>query len=347
MSNLRKYWLSLLLIVYLPNLIFILYFAISPLSFYFREWEYFTDLGHKGYFPKIWQGEHHGDQSRKYFFNYQETRPITSSIDDYGFRAPFHKSESYPVVVIGDSFAYGSALDDTETFHWQLAEKLNTPIYNLVRAELGSGLNHPLLKNAKVIIEILNEKAMNASFTINEIEKRPFKRLRAEEGSWYETLSSVPSERYLFHSAVLRSISAIGKDIYTWIKNDYSFPQYLFDNFEYTTHDIEIAAQAIKSKSESLKKLGYDYYFISIPRKQAFYRSETSVFMKTYSTQVTQKLEALGVKTVDVTPHFNETLKSKALYIPADTHWAPAAVHATVEAFSVKYGLELKSHSVL
>lgn len=59
------------------------------------------------------------------------TVPIVLSSDRYGYRNPGELLETYPMLVVGDSFAAGSHVSDEQMWSVLLSGQLEQPIYNL------------------------------------------------------------------------------------------------------------------------------------------------------------------------------------------------------------------------
>ncbi len=345
MNIYRRFWIFIVLFIIGFNIMTCGLFWLRPMSYYFRGWEYFEDFYYKSKesFSPVWNNTHSGDLARKQFFLFQKTKPVYMSTTTDGFRAPFMKTDSYPIIVIGDSVAFGSGLSDHETFSWRLSEKTGIPVFNGARQNINNVLKHPKLKDLKLVIELITERSIRkniyASSNVRKDKYLPIARNQLR-GYW-NTLYSISSERYFSHSLIFRSIKRIGKDISLLRKNNWKVPPYLFDYHRFGPGDLEQAGSDIIRRAKQFKKLGYTYIFLPIPVKQTFYLDDLDDFTRSYLDKLTQRLRDGGVKTMNFR-HYWEKEKGKRLFIKGDTHWSPHAVDITVREFIKNFRLRSK-----
>ena len=128
---------------FLLHMISIIAFLVAPEKFYFRAWEYFTDIAYRveGH-PMEWVGEESGDLSRNNLFLYRDSWPTRVTTDAFGFRSAAHKAGPYPILLAGDSTVFGSGLSDEATLSWQLSDILGQPVFNGARAHVLDALKH-------------------------------------------------------------------------------------------------------------------------------------------------------------------------------------------------------------
>ena len=97
----------------------LLAFLYSPQNFYYGPWEYFGDIAYRVQgAPMRWEGTTYQDQTRDNFLYYQYGHAVTVTTDKDGFRSRAIESDSYPVLIYGDSTIYAAMLSDQQTLPW-------------------------------------------------------------------------------------------------------------------------------------------------------------------------------------------------------------------------------------
>ena len=146
-ANFRKYFLFVL-VFYVTYFFSFGLFIIKPSIFYWRAWEFFEELGFCIPQKLEWNGYEYGDASRRYIYSFHNKWTTQVSIDHEGFRSVPFRSDSYPIVIVGDSNTWGSGFSDEETIPWIVAKKLAVPVFNGARKPftLLKMINNPRIK---------------------------------------------------------------------------------------------------------------------------------------------------------------------------------------------------------
>jgi hypothetical protein len=294
-------------------------FIKRPSLFYFRAWEYFSEIvyPHPERMP-VWTGFEKGDMSRAYFFRNQESHFTRVTTDADGFRAVPFPSNEYNILIYGDSHCFGSGLSDDETFPWRLGVLLSEPVYNAGRqTKLEHLLSKPEHRQAKIIINVLDayHTRLRELFPGEFIVKayQPAK----------NDVQPVAVKRYYPYSMLFRNLKAGFDDLLSLYvfhepQNEYLCePEY---RVPFSEDDLKMKVAMISAYSKSLEQQGYTYVLVLVPRRCLLYSDKTDPFSKQYFPTLIKQLEVNGVYAVDLQEAFLEN-KHRGVYFRTDSHW--------------------------
>lgn len=325
---------SLLCPLIIINIISAAIFIYNPKLFYYRPWEYFSEVAYmSSQYEASWDSDETSDLTRKTFFYYQDPHRTHVSTDKYGFRSNFHTLPSYPILVSGDSTIFGSGLSDNETLPWKIAEKTNIPVFNGGRSYLFNTLLRPELSRAKLVIDCITERNISGDVFSKDgfIDGQGFQPLTMEDNDAFELLRKVPSQRYLATSIAARNATRMMRDTFVYLFK--SEDEYRFINHKFNENDLENAVHAIVSRKKAVNTKGIEYMFIAIPAKQTIYGNNVDDFTKNYIHTLTDRLRKEGVKTVDLVDIF-KTNKPLHIYHNYDTHWNAQGVEVAASVIA-------------
>ena len=299
----------------------LLAFLYSPQSFYYGAWEYFGDLAYrvKG-LPVRWDGFEYQNQTRKYFFYYQQGRVTTVTADNDGFRTRRYEADYYPVSVVGDSATFGATLSDAETLPWRLAELLDIPVFNAGRTSLSNALKHPVAGSATVIIDAWTER---------DIWPR---QILARKLNPYDTYSPIAQKDLTLIEAVARipprrySLPLIAGGWGPRVVNDIKIKfrggeaPYLIMRHKMRSIEMDETVALIVERSRAVTSLGKRYVFLPIPEKQTIYAPDVDDYTRNFIPLLVARLSMAGVDAIDLATPFQEE-KDRGLFFAYDTHW--------------------------
>jgi hypothetical protein len=314
----RNYAVGLIVLIIFPMVVSYALFLYKPSLFYFRAWEYFSEIiyPHPGR-PPVWTGFEKGDMSRGYFFRYQESHFTRVTTDADGFRAVPFPSNKYNILIYGDSHCFGSGLSDDETFPWRLGVLLSEPVYNAGRqTKLEHLLSKPEHRKVKIIINVLDTYHTRLPELFpGEFVIKAYQPARND-------VQPVAVKRYYPYSTLFRNIKAgfddlMSKYFFHEPQNDYLCePEY---RVPFSEDDLKTKVVIISKFSENLAEQGYTYILVLVPRRCLLYSEETDEFSKQYFPELIRRLEQKGVYAVDLQPTFLAN-KSQGLYFRTDSH---------------------------
>lgn len=323
----QAYWLTVALVCNLLLAGSVLTMWLRPQAFYWRAWEYFSDIVYRNQsVPPRWEGPEKGDRSRNHYFYYQEARQTQVSTDQDGFRSVPIPSRAYPVAVLGDSTIFGSGLSDDETLPWRLALELGLPVFNGARTTPGNALARPELSHVRLVIEGRTEAALTA---IEPGETRPAPAYQPLRQGDMGVLRSAPLALYFWPARVLRSGERIANDIELLVKKHGRTQPYLFKRHRRKPADLERVAAAVLANQRALAQRGISYVFLPVPASQTFYAEDVDAFTRSFIPRLTRRLRELGVPCLDLTGPFAQS-KDQGLFLPTDTHWNDKATAIAV-----------------
>lgn len=297
-------------------------FVLKPSDFYFRAWEYVSDVIYRTQiYGNEWRGEEGFDLGRRYFFNFQDHRFTHVSVDRYGYRVtPAFDAPYAAIAVVGDSEAWGSALSDGETIPWQLSKLTSRSVLNLSRFHLCRALQHPRVQRRTLIVEILTERNIRGRvFPYKCKSSKPLASLRRPAG-YIGLIRAIDAKRY---SPLLRLPSVLQRATRD-LSVAFSKPKmrYLFLNHRMSPNNLTDAVRSIVKRHHDLSLKGIDYLFVPMPAKQTIYGKNIDSYTKNYLPRLYRALSEAGVPYVDVSTPFR-TNRDKGLFFPYDTHVNP------------------------
>jgi hypothetical protein len=319
------------LAVILPNLISAVVFFVEPRLFYFRAWEYMSDIVYRVEGAGLeWNGAEAGDLSRASFFSAQESWVTHVSVDELGFRRVPIRAEQYPVAVAGDSSIFGSGLSDDETLPWVLAEKLGAPVFNGGRTSFDNMLKHPALREVRLVIDMRGEEAIRSHFTPLEPD-RAFQPLRDVQGS---LLFAVPPERFLPAPWLMRMGNRMLRDLFGMNRGDGRGAGWVFSRCHHDPKHLDAVVAAAVALAEQVRALGIEYAFVAVPNKQNIYGRDYGVAVDDYTLNFTgtlaAALRARGIPSADLGAPLRAA-RDEGVYFRTDTHWTPRGVQVAAD----------------
>lgn len=339
----RSYTIGLVIIIVLPLAISYAAFLARPSLFYFRAWEYLSEVFPSNpYQPQEWIGYEKGDLSRSFIFRFQDEHRTHVLLDTDGFRVLPLTSDNYTILVYGDSQGFGSGLSNDETFTWQLATKVGLPIFDGTRTDIPNRLlSKPNLKTVKVIIHVVQSMAVRIkSYFPKEFRVLPYVPIRMAG-------SSVPIQRYYFPFAIFRMFSVMAKDLFyrEYINGYMCSAGYttVFSDGEVYSHPVSANVmyadsmpeqiEMISNFSRQLSHLGLTYVLVLVPKRELLYSDNVDDYTVGYFPRLIRDLEEKGVLAVDLQPSFLEH-KDLGLFFKTDTHWNARGVELASDIVS-------------
>jgi hypothetical protein len=312
-------------------------FLVKPQAFYWRSWEWFDDFPYSSrHFQGRWQGSEEGDISWFHLFLYKDAVHTKVSTDQLGFRSTPLPSESYPIMVSGDSTIWGCGLSDEETLPYRLAEKLGVPVYNASRTDLPNALLHPALQQVRVVIDgRIERKIQGYVFQWYGDVGPHFKPLAQGTFDKWQTFFEVSPKRYSPVARLAKVPERLSADLEALYRG--ADVPYLYVEHQHTPADLASSVQHIVARQRGLRARGIRYVFLAIPSKQTLYKADVDAYTRSYLHQLYRALRARGVEAIDLLTAF-EAEKQRGLFQRYDTHWnvEGAALAADVVAEYLK-----------
>lgn len=324
------YWACFLLLVCKPSI------------FYWRAWEYFDEVGWLVPGKTKWEGYEYGNEARNYLYSFQDKWKTTVTCDEEGFRSVPIQADKYPIVVVGDSHTWGTALSDDETIPWQMAQKLSMPVFNAGRRPftLCYLINNPRLKEAKIIVELITEHIVQKSiFNHPDMDGTRFDTkdyvIYAKEKSYCNYFKIHPKRFFL----PLKLVN--GLNFKRNLKNE--MKRFAFDPFlikpsdhhsvkkSYFKDDLDEIVQRVSERSETLKNLGYIYVLGLVPTKLDYLCYHEDPLDCQTESLFAQKLSEKGVHYIDSCAVFRKHKNRRLLYFRTDCHSNEVAAEIIAE----------------
>ncbi len=263
--------------------------------------------------------------------------------DRYGYRKADSALEDYPVVVVGDSTAMGTALDQGDLLSEVLEKKLGVPVYTYAPYyQLKTFLSDKRFKehSPKTVVFVMMEWALPE--ILGEVTSPAPAKFKLP------VPAAVLMDRWAKKSLMRGIEGRVRAFMKSWMKK----PSYLAaadgkmifsagtgahpDQQPETAEEI---ARALKKYSDELKLRGTRFVFLPVPNKETVYwqlipGKPEPVFMKT----LLQKLKEAGVEAVDfyaaLADDYSKT--GRFLYHADDTHWNPEGVRLAASLLEEK-----------
>ncbi len=326
-----RVFLCLLGAIALVNAIGVGVFLWEPRGFYYRPWEYFYELAYRfAAYDTSWHREQSADLSRQNLFFYQGSHYTDVTTDAEGYRSVPITSDSYPILVSGDSLVFGSGLSDTETLPWRLAERLGVPVFNGGRSSLVNTLKKPELQGVDIVIDVRGEPLIagevftDYGYTADE----PYRPRVTNEFSRWEAIREVAPQRYLLTHIAGRMARRAFRDLLVL----YTGPrERRFMPYRLTEQSLMSAADAIEARSKRLRSAGKRYIFVGVPFEQTLYAEQVSEQQRRYLERLQVELERRGVESVPLLDRFAGN-REREIFQRFDTHWSVLGVDLAVNA---------------
>ena len=273
---------------------------------------------------------------------YSLRRTVKWITDSYGYRKKGSDRLEYEVVIIGQSETVGVCLSQDEMLSEVLQEQLNMGVYPFAPAGVNAFLRDKRfnLRPPKIVIfSCVDKRALflaepikirsRGKWVLYETFQNKFRGLKDHRwvqsaGVILDRLYKLNMIRYL-RASLERKFS--NKDISPSKRVDSKFGTILFlqgakANQEVPEENLNQAVQKVKSYHDQFKSRGIRFIFLPIPDKETIYyeflRTPRPIFLR----QLVDRLEQLGVETVDTQPAFEKALQGGVIpYRNDDTHW--------------------------
>jgi hypothetical protein len=270
-SKSHKKILYVFVAFFITYFISLLLFIVKPTLFYYRAWEYFDEMGYHVPKKNIWQGYETGDMARRYIYSFQKYWPTRVSVDEEGFRSVPFPSNSFPIVIFGDSHTWGSGLSDEETIPWQVALQLQTPVFNGGRLPftLSKMIQNPRLKESKIIVELVAQHLISKNVFAHDDFNTTEHEVYAHEKSWKHYFKVHP-KRFFIPLKILRNLNLttnIFNELTRFKVDSFIIPYKKKYTYALKENDLETAIDNICNRSKTLKAQGYQYIFALVPSK--------------------------------------------------------------------------------
>lgn len=337
------YWVVLASALYLTLGASALCFQLNPKWFYWRAWEYFTDIVyHNQKVPAVWEGPERGDLSRRNLLFYSKSHATRVTTDQDGFRSTPPLPGPYRVAFLGDSTIFGSGLSDDETLPWLLAQKLGVRVFNGARQDIAQVLGRKDLGQVKLVIDGRTERALAGALKKNNPQLLGYQPLRKGEKS---ILDCAPLQLYFFPSIADRALGRLANDLQDFLlfRGKITVRRLILEKHRhvYSPGDLTAAVEGARQRWESLHRLGFAYVLLPVPSAQTLYATDVNQVTRSFIPRLCRKLNMEGIPCVDLVTVM-ERHKQEALWQYADTHWNGRATELAAEELASF----LKSHEL-
>ena len=300
--------------------------AINGQSWYFRGYEYYGDWVYTGLSDPnsvLWES---GDSSRGYL--YDSVRSYNHiTLNEFGHRiAPC----SAPTILgLGDSQMFGSGLDDSSTFPFQIARQGGPCIYNAGRYKTLESFQIPGLM-VRTILITSNERDGFKWYCTQPPENWSFEKNSSDN----LTLKRVNSPRLVISTAARRTVSVLRSKAQNLLALRFVAPKTRIIEFEHriSSGDLEEnLACAIRINSVLASK-GFNVAFLLFPAAQTlnptYANHEIDDQTINFIPNLTKELLVAGIKTID-SKRCLETDGNKNVQLH-DTHLSSAGMQELV-----------------
>jgi hypothetical protein len=307
-----------------------------PQAFYWRAWEYFSDIVNKNCsVAPEWRGSESGDLSRRNLMFYQKAHPTLVTTDDDGFRSTPPLPGPHSIVMLGDSTIFGSGLSDEETLPWRLAKELGTRVFNGARQEPSLVMGRDDLKAVTLLIEGRTERSLGNILASDFLQQLAYRPLRQGE---LGLLDSAPLQLYFFPSIADHLSQRLGNDIqdllYTRGRMAGRRLALISHRHAFQPEQLKDAVAAIKQRRDEAARRGYVYTFLPVPAAQTIYATDVDDFTRNFIPNLCQELNQQGVPCVNVASTLIRH-KDEELWQYADTHWNARATELAAKELAV------------
>lgn len=329
------YWVALASALYLTLAASAFCFWLNPQWFYWRAWEYFTDIVYQNQeVPAAWEGPERGDLSRRNLLFYQKSHATKVTTDQDGFRSTPPMPGPYRVAVLGDSTIFGSGLSDQETLPWQLAQELGVGVFNGARQKIAQVLGREDLGRVKLVIEGRTERALLGGLGEDSPSQLAYRPLR--QGG-ISILECAPLELYFFPSIVDRTLGRLANDLQDLMlfrgKMSGRHLELEKDRHLYSPADLNTVVARARQRWESMRRLGFAYVLLPVPSPQTLYADNVDQFTRSFIPRLCRELNKEGIPCVDLVTVM-ERYKEEGLWQYSDTHWNGRATELAAGALA-------------
>lgn len=282
------------------------------------------------------------------YSTYAVKRNITTHIDRYGFRKQ-NENKYNDIVIIGDSYIWGSNLSQEEMLSEVLETKTGKTVYPLAPSTVNFYLTekrfaeHP----PKIIIVASVERFLDNLPAIDEELTK--KSVWFDESIWQKSLllknSLVITDRILdsrmyncFKSKINNSMS---KKVYI-AKGNILFIKGEAANNEVPEDKILRYVSVISGYNNYFRKHNIKFIFLPIPNKENIYYNLFSSRTKPNTLRrLIKELERRGVSVLDTQSAFENAYdkEHRVLYHTDDTHWNYQGVELTANLIESTLGV--------
>ncbi|HCC06248.1 TPA: hypothetical protein DEP94_02750 [Candidatus Nomurabacteria bacterium] len=269
-----------------------------------------------------------------------------------GYRTRLSPNEQYDIVLVGDSLAVGSGLDQKETAAEVLSKSIGKDVYGMGGILMTEFLHSDYLTvhSPKTIVLVQMERDLtdvsnfSTKYTYNfisfshEIAQKIIHTFHLEKLTDVFVLLDRFLKQNMYH--YFRANTQYFFEAKPVIKFDNS-PMLFFQgdiaNKEVSKQDFNLTVSKIVEVDKVLKEKGIQLIFVPVPNKETIYwDSLPSKTKPHFIPDLVKALNEKGVKAVNTQDQFfKATIKeNKTLYHTDDTHWNAEGVKETMKLVS-------------
>ncbi len=308
---------------------------VLPIDFFtFRFYEtlnveYFTSWLNGPFYPNMHLEKiEEGDLSHNTPFAIK--RKIITDTDKFGFRKK-NTEKKADVVIIGDSFIWGSNLSQDEMLSETLERKINKTVYPYAQAEINDYImDERFIQNPpKTVILERIERSIYSLPELNQQLLNDPKQLGLQTMAMYcDRLMS--SRMFSYYKSRFNHIIQKAKpqnvDSVLFLNGIRAFK-------EASTLELIATANVIEGYRDFFKKKNIDFIFLPIPNKENIYYKLFPAAKKYNNLQrLIEILKKRNVRVIDTQSAFETAYgqRGQTLYHRDDTHWNYKGVELTV-----------------
>lgn len=347
-QNPRRFLRKLIWFLLIPTIIYVIWVIIIPVNLYnFRTWEaispYYLELDMPFYLNQYIVMVEVGELGAH--TEYAISKQVTFITDNYGYRfdAQQYPSETYSMVIVGDSMTAGSSLTQDDTLSSVLSERLNQIVYPFAPATIDTllrderfGSNLP----QTVILQTV-ERGINADICPQTLGRNPQPRYFMEANPFLAQIM-ILADQTLRHYVYLRNYlnaRVSGKSIIV------SDDDMVFFDVSIESPSIETIQDVVTSLQRCqvwFEEQDIKFIFLPIPDRENIYfdeiphshrpsdlsPEERSLFLR----QLILELQRNDVTVIDTLSAY-ELAKDTGIhpYHLDDTHWNATGVQIVAD----------------
>lgn len=256
--------------------------------------------------------------------------------DRYGFRVPARFSDPKPVdspalLILGDSVAFGSGVEEERTFAGLLRSSLpSTRIYN--SAVIGYGTEDYLNVVARFLPDHKEVRTICLVLCLNDVRHRAH-----AVGRVGDTTGLPPREEDRTAAAQLDSFLRRNSELYVVLKSELTDPQQRYWRLAaeaYAEDDLDSKLRPIAEIAEIARLLRVEFFVVIAPYE--YQLRDEEVGDTTPQTALSAYFDRHGVRYVDALPAFHRVdLPSYELFLPGNAMHLSTAGHEVIHAIIV------------
>lgn len=333
-------------------------FVLPPDYFTFRFYEtirigHFNTQLYGPFYPNVDMDKiEQGDLAP--YTSYAVKRRVILHTDKYGYRKVNTERRS-EVVIIGDSYIWGSGLTQDEMLSEKLEKKWNVGVYPFAPSEVNSFLRDGrFIKDPPKIVIVSSIERYLCDLPKIDEEVVNGKRI-AKESFWYKSdklqqtavmLDRIwDSRMYNFYKK--RVFSVFSSRLYVK-RSKMLFLQGESANKDGTEEEIDRYASVIEEYYNYFKSQNIEFLFLPIPNKEnIYYEMFPSQKKPTLLSNVIKELQKRNVPVIDMQTAFDNAYKNegKTLYQLDDSHWNIEGVEVAAHLIDSVLGKQINLES--